>query len=133
MWVEDTTPADNTDAGDKGDRQTGVAPPVGGSVFRVVEFKPVGAAGPQASNEAMKAELGLAAGDAPARHPFMHRTASVDYAVILSGEIDMLLDDGEVRLKAGDVVVQRGTNHAWVNRSGAPCRIAFVLIDAKNP
>jgi quercetin dioxygenase-like cupin family protein len=59
----------------------------------------------------------------------MHRTESIDYALILSGEITMLLDDSEVLLKAGDIVVQRGTNHAWSNRSNAPCIVAFVLID----
>ena len=63
------------------------------------------------------------------RHPMMHRTESVDYALILSGEITMLLDDEEVLLKAGDVVVQCGTNHAWSNRSNAPCLVAFILID----
>jgi uncharacterized cupin superfamily protein len=80
----------------------------------------------------------VAGGDAPAkglppRHSMMHRTRSVDYAIILSGEIDMLLDDGEVHLKAGDVVVQQATNHAWVNRSGQPCRVAFILIDSREP
>jgi hypothetical protein len=62
----------------------------------------------------------------------MHRTETVDYAVVMEGEIDMLMDDpkDDVHLKAGDVVVQRGTNHAWANRSGSPCRIAFVLVDA---
>ena len=64
-----------------------------------------------------------------ARHPGMHRTRSVDYAVVLEGEIEMLLDASEVHLEAGDVLVQQGTNHAWVNRGTAPCRIAFVLID----
>ena len=63
----------------------------------------------------------------------MHRTRSVDYAIILSGEIDMLLDDSEVHLKAGDVVVQQATNHAWVNRSGKPCRVAFILMDSQEP
>ena len=63
------------------------------------------------------------------RHPMMHRTESIDYALVLSGEITMLLDDGEVLLKAGDVVVQCGTNHAWSNRSKAPCLVAFILID----
>lgn len=62
------------------------------------------------------------------RHPMMHRTESIDYALILSGEITMLLDDEEVLLKAGDVVVQCGTNHAWSNRSNAPCTVAFILI-----
>ncbi len=65
------------------------------------------------------------------RHPMMHRTRTVDYAIIMSGEIDMLLDDSEVHLKAGDLVVQQGTNHAWVNRGKTTCRIAFVLVDAE--
>ena len=80
----------------------------------------------------MKTELGLDANDdTVVRHPGMHRTRSVDYALVMSGEIDMLLDDSEVHLKAGDTIVQRGTNHAWANRGNAPCIIAFVLIDAK--
>jgi len=63
----------------------------------------------------------------------MHRTRSLDYAVIMSGEIDMLLDDSVVHLKAGDVVVQQATNHAWVNRGKEPCRVAFILIDSREP
>jgi uncharacterized cupin superfamily protein len=77
--------------------------------------------------------MGLVPGEAPPRSPFMHRTRSIDYAIVLAGEIDMLLDDTEVHLRAGDVLVQQGTNHAWENRSGATCRIAFVLIDAAPP
>ena len=69
----------------------------------------------------------------PPRHPAMHRTRTIDYAVVMSGEIDMLLDEGEIHFKAGDVLVQQGTNHAWVNRGSEPCRVAFVLIDAKEP
>ena len=65
-----------------------------------------------------------------ARHANTHRTRTVDYAVVLDGEIDMLLDDDDVHLRAGDVIVQQGTNHAWVNRGDRPCKIAFVLIDA---
>ncbi len=60
----------------------------------------------------------------------MHATESVDYAIVLEGEIDMLLDDTEVHLKTGDFLIQQGTNHAWVNRSSAVCKIAFVLINA---
>jgi uncharacterized cupin superfamily protein len=63
----------------------------------------------------------------------MHRTRSVDYAIVLEGEIDMLLDDSEIHLRAGDVLVQQATNHAWINRSSRNCRMAFVLIDAKEP
>ena len=69
----------------------------------------------------------------PVMHPLMHRTRSVGHAVILSREIDMMLDDSVVRLKPGDVVVRQATNHAWVNRGTAPCRILFVLMDAKQP
>ena len=65
------------------------------------------------------------------RHPLMHRTQTLDYAVVLEGEITMLLDDSEVNLKTGDVVIQRGTNHAWSNRSGKPVRMLYVLIDAE--
>jgi mannose-6-phosphate isomerase-like protein (cupin superfamily) len=65
------------------------------------------------------------------RHPLMHRTETIDYAIVLSGEITMVLDDVDVALKAGDVVVQCGTNHAWSNRSDAPCVVAFVLIDGE--
>ncbi len=65
------------------------------------------------------------------RHPMMHRTQTVDYAVVLEGELTLLLDDEDVLLKAGDVVIQRGTNHAWSNRSGKLCRILYVLIDGE--
>jgi quercetin dioxygenase-like cupin family protein len=65
------------------------------------------------------------------RHPMMHRTQTVDYAIVLSGEIWALMDSGETKMKAGDILVQRGTNHAWSNRSNKPCLVAFVLIDAK--
>ena len=65
------------------------------------------------------------------RHPFMHRTESVDYAFVLTNEIFMLLDDSEVLLKAGDVVIQRGTNHAWSNRSKNVTRMLYVLMDGK--
>ena len=63
----------------------------------------------------------------PPRHPLMHRTRTVDYAIVMAGEIDMLLDDSEIHLKAGDVLIQQGTNHAWVNRGTEPCRIRLRL------
>jgi mannose-6-phosphate isomerase-like protein (cupin superfamily) len=64
-------------------------------------------------------------------HPLMHRTQSVDYGVVISGEMTLVLDKGETLLRAGDVVVQRGTNHAWANRSGKPCRMLFILVDGR--
>ena len=69
----------------------------------------------------------------PPKHPLMHRTRTVDYAIIMAGEIDMMLDDAVVHVKAGDVVIQQATNHAWVNRGKEPCRIVFVLMDSKQP
>jgi mannose-6-phosphate isomerase-like protein (cupin superfamily) len=64
-------------------------------------------------------------------HPMMHRTESIDYGVVIEGELTLILDDSEVQLKPGSVVVQRGTNHAWANRSGKPCRMLFVQLDGQ--
>jgi quercetin dioxygenase-like cupin family protein len=107
-WTTDRIPADLSGDEDEGLRPVSTAH-AGGTVFRVVEYQP-GAA------------------------PRNHRTASIDYAVVMSGEIHMELDDGVVvHLKAGDILVQRGTVHNWVNRGNVPCVIAFVLIDAALP
>jgi hypothetical protein len=130
IWSTDGYPPRYDDA-DAGARSVGVAPPPDGTVFRIVEFPAHGDATADSDHHAVTAEMGLSepsGGRRAPRHPFMHATDSVDYALILSGEIDMLLDDAEVHLRAGDVVVQQGTNHAWVNRGDAPCRIAFVLM-----
>src|SRR2546430_2601121 len=132
LWVTDRSPADNSGSADAAEREIGVAPPPGGSIFRVVDFPPAADFG-VVDNAAMLREMGIGAAAVGARHATMHRTKSIDYAVVVSGEIDMLLDDSEVHLKAGDVLVQRGTNHGWVNRGRENCRIAFVLIDAKEP
>jgi mannose-6-phosphate isomerase-like protein (cupin superfamily) len=130
LWVTDGSPADNSVDDDSADRDIGVAPPPLGSIFRVVDFPPASDVG-TVDNTAMLREMGISgAAHSDPRHATMHRTRSVDYAVVISGEIDMLLDDSEVHLEAGDVLVQRGTNHAWVNRGKESCRIAFVLIDA---
>jgi uncharacterized cupin superfamily protein len=64
-------------------------------------------------------------------HPLMHRTETIDYGVVIEGEITLILDDSEVDLRVGGVVIQRGTNHAWANRSGKPCRMLFVLVDGR--
>jgi mannose-6-phosphate isomerase-like protein (cupin superfamily) len=133
VWVTDECPADVSGSDDRADRDIGVAPPARGSIFRVVDFPPLGAT--EIDNAAMLREMGLQRPDSygGARNPLMHRTRSIDYAVVISGEIDMLLDNTEVHLKAGDVLVQQGTIHAWVNRGADTCRVAFVLIDAEEP
>ena len=120
------------------DRAAGVkmtSPADGGTVFRIVDYPPVTpeqeALDVNARMHELKHEAAIKG--LPPRHPFMHRTRSVDYAIIMSGEIDMLLDDSEIHLKAGDVLIQQGTNHAWINRGKDVCRIAFVLVDARAP
>jgi mannose-6-phosphate isomerase-like protein (cupin superfamily) len=136
LWVTDSTPASLYHQGDAADREVGVVPPTNGTIFRIIQFDPQKDV--QADDETklqIFKRMGLAPEGTPGekpRDPGMHRTKTVDYIVILSGEIDMLLDDSEVHLKAGDVIVQRGTNHAWLNRGNEPCRVAFVLIDAKD-
>jgi quercetin dioxygenase-like cupin family protein len=132
LWVTDESPADVSGEADKSEREIGVAPPPSGSIFRVVDFPPATEAKP-VDNAAMIREMGIEKSAASPRHAMMHRTRSIDYAVVISGEIDMLLDEGEVHLKAGDAIVQQATNHAWVNRGRENCRIAFVLIDAVEP
>jgi quercetin dioxygenase-like cupin family protein len=108
-----------------------------GSVLRINHFPPESAAVGQMDAQASRAAFAALGNEKAAtfgkggRHPLMHRTQTIDYAIVLSGEITMVLDDEDVTLRAGDVVVQCGTNHAWSNRSDAPCMVAFVLIDGE--
>ncbi len=114
-----------------------LAPPKEGTVIRVIEFPPEPASlRAMSAEDAHKAFVAIGGGEAStfkpgALHPLMHRTESIDYGIVLEGEIFLVLDDTETLLKAGDFVVQRGTNHAWSNRSGANCRVAFILVDGK--
>ena len=132
------TPADISGPADRAALamgKIGISPPAGGSVFRIVDFRRSVRRSTRSSNNHLHHQLG---GEAPKRglpprHPFMHRTSTIDYAIVMDGEIDMLLDDSEIHMKAGDVLVQQGTNHAWVNRGKETCRIAFILIDSKEP
>lgn len=136
VWVTDRAPADISGTEDRAHVEIGTAPPAGGSVFRIVDFPPMDEDAAKLDPADFARQMGLARGAAEGkapRHPFMHRTRSIDYAIVMSGEIDMMLDDSEVHLKAGDIVVQQGTNHAWINRGKETCRIAFVLIDARDP
>lgn len=136
LWQESATPASLAGNDDKGVGIAGILPPDNGSVFRVVEFAPESTIeADDAERLAGMAHAGVGPEGAQAgnpRHPVMHRTRTIDYGVVISGEIDMMMDDSEVHLKAGDVFIQRGTNHAWVNRSDKPCQVAVVLIDAKD-
>ena len=136
LWLTDSYPAGFFFREDPSTRPIGISPPDNGTKFRVVEFPPLDAATEARMDPALlQKAVGARAPSRglPVTHPLMHRTRSVDYAVILSGEIDMVLDDSVTRLKPGDVVVQQATNHAWVNGGAVPCRILFVLMDAKEP
>ena len=114
-----------------------LAPPSNGTRIRVLDIPPETAESGNidtAQARALFAEIGAetaSTNDGKARHPHMHRTETVDYGIVLEGEITLLLDIGEVTVRAGDIVVQRGTNHGWANRSEKNCRIAFILIDGK--
>lgn len=110
-------------------------PPKNGTRIRVIEFPPEGAeirslTPEQAADKfrAMGDEKASTSGGA-APHPLMHRTQTVDYGIVLEGEIVLIVDRGETLIQQGDIVIQNGTNHAWANRSGRACRMAFVLID----
>jgi mannose-6-phosphate isomerase-like protein (cupin superfamily) len=136
LWVTSEFPVDMTGAADKAETKVGVPPPTHGTIFRIVDFPstPKPAAVSQADHEKALNAMGIdPATQGYARHANTHRTKSIDYAIVLDGEIDMLMDDTEVHLKTGDVLVQQGTNHAWVNNTGKSCRVAFVLIDAEAP
>ncbi len=137
FWKAASTPADNG-AGTSDDPcglPIQVAPPENGSVFRVVQFPPdkdwAAKAAAMGGSIAIDETAKAANTGGPVRHAHMHRTRSIDYAIVLSGEIWAVMDEGETKMTVGDVLIQRGTNHAWANRSSAPCVVAFVLIDAK--
>lgn len=135
-WLADSTPADNAAAGDAAQRVRGLEPPRGGSIFRFAAIPPEDPNVTREERERSTARMFEQMGAAhcrpdTTRHPGMHKTRTVDYVILLSGEVTLLLDKGEVNLKPFDVVVQRGTNHAWVNKGKEPALIAAVLVDAK--
>ena len=135
LWETRTMPADNGGIAEATDHPFRLAPPKNGTVFRVIEYPPDRQRLAALERERASADDGSghsAAFDRGApRHPGFHKTNSVDYAIVLSGEIYALMDEGEVLLKAGDVLVQRGTNHAWSNCADESAYVAFVLIDAE--
>jgi len=134
LWVTDEMPVDMAGSNDHADTPIGVPPRPNGTIFRIVDFAPITGVPQPVDHHKVLIEMGIdPATQGYARHMNTHRTRSIDYALILEGEIDMLLDDTEVHVKAGDMLVQQGTNHAWVNRGDQPCRIAFILIDGKEP
>jgi hypothetical protein len=139
IWNTRATPApiDRT-SGEPFEDKINLAPPKNGTRIRVLEIPPedtrLQAISPEQAR-AHFAEIGAAAASshtgAGSRHAYMHRTETIDYGIMLEGELTLIMDIGETTVRAGDIVIQRGTNHGWANRSGKTCRIAFVLIDGQ--
>lgn len=137
VWATSASPAPLDNGIDPTLGALSLPPPQGGTRIRFVDIPPDTpeflARGAAQMKDAFT-QIGDAAAstvEAASPHPLMHRTESVDYGVVIEGELTLVLDDSEVQLKAGSVVVQRGTNHAWANRSDRLCRMLFVLVDGR--
>jgi hypothetical protein len=138
IWNTLATPAPiDGSSGEPGEEGIRLLPPAGGTRIRILDIPPDDgslAALPREAVHALFEAIGAGgahdmAEDSP--HPLMHRTETIDYGIVLDGEVTLILDRGETVVRAGEIVVQRGTNHAWANRSGRPCRIAFILVDGR--
>ena len=131
LWETTTTPADLSSDADPVARPVHLEPAATGTIFRVVELPPDTAISKGTDSREVFASLGAShAVDTTSATPMMHKTASVDYAIVLSGEVWAVMDEGETCMKAGDVLIQRGTNHAWSNRTQEPAMVAFILVGA---
>lgn len=136
VWNTQATPAP-IDAASGEPHEDGIvlAPPKNGTRIRVLDIPPEGDGIRNMTPEEARAHFAeVGAGSASAhgegsRHALMHRTETIDYGIVLEGELVLIMDEGETTVRAGDIVIQRGTNHGWANRSDKNCRIAFILID----
>lgn len=132
LWETTGAPASNAGHTDAAARPVRLEPPKNGTVLRVVEFPPDARWRNRADARAGFKSIGAAhVADKSSADPMMHRTSTVDYAIVLKGEIHAVMERGETLLKAGDILVQRGTNHSWSVRGNAPAIVAFVLVSAK--
>ena len=128
LWLVDALPASNGEGqADPTARPFKLEPPPAGNVVRIVEFPPDRERNYGNQAEVFRQYGAAQAHDEAARHPGFHKTHSVDYAVVIEGEIWALMDVGETLMKVGDVLIQRGTNHAWANRTDHIARVLFVL------
>ena len=136
LWNSSASPALLDNADDPTAKPLQLSPGPHGSVIRVVDIPPDSLHSELSAENAAAvfAEIGecrAGTGQTSARHTLMHRTETLDYGIVTEGEVWLVLDEGEVHLKRGDVVVQRGTNHAWSNRTEAMARMVFILIDGR--
>jgi mannose-6-phosphate isomerase-like protein (cupin superfamily) len=135
LWETRSAPAENRGRAEVTDHPFRLAPPRHGTMFRIIEYPPdqerlAALEREHAAGDDGSGHIAALDRDSP-RHPGFHKTSSTDYAIVLSGEIWALMDEDEVLLKPGDVLIQRGTNHAWSNRTDQPATLAFVLVDAE--
>ena len=135
LWNTDGNEVISTDVIDRADDEIILSPPVGGTKFRYFQINPL----PEGVPEDMLQEIAADAIEkvgaahhrvATSKHPAMHKTETVDYIILLQGDVTLILDEEEVDIKPFDVVVQRGTNHAWVNNGTEPALLIAVLIDS---
>jgi Cupin domain len=139
VWNTRATPAPiDRASGEPNEESIILAPPKNGTRIRVLDIPPDDPSLAAMTPEEARAHFEeIGAGEASrhtgegSRHAHFHRTESLDYGIILQGEIVLIMDEGETLCRAGDIIVQRGTNHGWANRSNQNCRIAFILIDGK--
>lgn len=139
VWNTRATPAPIDHAsGEPAEDGIRLAPPKNGTRIRVLDIPPDGDNLENVTPEQARAHFEeIGAGEAAAlpagnaRHANMHRTETIDYGIVLEGEIVLIMDEGETTVRPGDIVIQRGTNHAWANRTDSNCRIAFILIDGE--
>lgn len=131
LWETASAPASNAGSADAAARPVRLEPPPDGTIFRIVEFPPDSRRPKGAdSKEGFKSIGASHTQDAKSHDPMMHRTSTVDYIVVLKGEIYAVMEKGETLLRPGDVLVQRGTNHSWSVRGEEPCIVAVVLVNA---
>ena len=136
LWSTSRAPAPiDAASGEPAEPGLSLLPPPNGTRIRILDIPPDDGTVAALPREAVRALFdAIGAGHALAEnppHPLMHRTETIDYGIMLEGELVLILDEGETVVRAGDVIVQRGTSHAWANRSGRDARIAFVLVDGR--
>ena len=140
VWTTSTMPAViDRSSGEPHEDRLSLLPPTNGTRIRVIDAPPESESDEQLTADqaqmmfeminAPNVKTHYAGSDAP--HPLMHRTETLDYAIILEGEMTLILDDSETVVRAGDIVIQRGTNHGWANRGKQKCRAIFVMVDGK--
>ena len=136
IWNTNEMPVSIDNAADPTGRPLQLHPTRHGSIIRIVDIPPDSVQNKVSAEEVAAGFASMGAGhavegQANARHRLMHRTQTIDYGIVLAGEIWLLVDEGEVKLGPGDIVIQRGTNHAWSNRTEEMARIAFILLDGR--